>query len=80
MCMLERSAVLSLCKLCCVSAEICAQNLDLLFGLCKSNAEFGLKANIIIALADLFNRYPNLMNERVQDVFALLGDRQVYVR
>jgi hypothetical protein len=59
LCMLERSAVLALCKISCVSAEVCGQTLDLLFGLCKSQAEFGIKANIIITLADLFNRFPN---------------------
>jgi len=64
----------------CVSHKICSDNLDLLFGLVKSNIEFGVKTNIIITLADLFNRYPNLLNERVRDIFMLLHDKEVHVR
>ena len=64
----------------CVSPSICQENLDLVFGLVKSNIEFGVKANIIISLADLFNRFPNTMNERVKDMFMLLHDPQVHVR
>ena len=33
---LERSSILALCKIMCVSSEICAQNLPLIFGLLKS--------------------------------------------
>ena len=59
LCMLERSAVLALCKISCISSEISQQTIELLFSLCRSKAEFGIKANIIITLADLFNRFPN---------------------
>jgi len=64
----------------CVSSSICAENLDLLFELVQSNIEFGVKANIIVTLADLFNRFPNILNERVKDIFQLLHDREVHVR
>jgi hypothetical protein len=64
----------------CVSAQICADNLDLIFELVRSNIEFGVKANIIVTLADLFNRFPNILNERVKDIFQLLRDREVHVR
>jgi condensin complex subunit 1 len=77
---IERSAVLALSKICCVSASICAQHLDLLFRLVKSSIEFGVKANIIITIADMFNRFPNQMNERVKDIFELLHDRDLHVR
>lgn len=46
----------------------------------NSNIEFGVKANIIITCADLFNRYPNVLNERVRDIFMLLHDREEHVR
>jgi hypothetical protein len=46
----------------------------------KSHIEFGAKTNIIITLADMFNRFPNQMNERVKEIFELLHDRDVYVR
>ena len=80
LCILERSAILALCKYMCVSQKICAENLDLIFGLVQSNIEFGVKANIIITLADLFNRFPNLLNERVKGIFMLLHDKEVHVR
>ena len=80
LCMIERSAVLALCKFMCVSQKVCAENLDTIFSLVRSNIEFGVKANIIITLADLFNRFPNLLNERVKDIFMLLHDKEVHVR
>lgn len=80
LCLLERSAILALTKFMCVSSKICAQHLDLMFGLVKSNIEFGVKANIIISLADLFTKFPNQMNEKVKDIFMLLHDREVLVR
>ena len=80
LCLIERSAVLALCKICCVSPQICQENLDLLFKIVKSHIELGVKANIIITLADLFNRFPNQMNERVKDIFELLHDRDTHVR
>jgi len=64
----------------CVSGKICVDNLNLLFGLVHSHIEFGVKTNIIVTLADLFNRYPNTLNERVKEMFTLLHDREVHVR
>lgn len=54
--------------------------MDVLFSLLKSNIEFGVKANIIITLADLFTKFPNIMNERVKDIFMLLHDKEGLVR
>ena len=64
----------------CVSKKICVENLDIIFDLVRSRIEFGVKANIIITLADLFNRFPNDLNERVKDIFMLLHDREIHVR
>ena len=52
----------------------------MLFKLLKSHVEFGVKANIIVTLADMFNRFPNQMNERAKDIFELLHDRDSLVR
>ena len=54
--------------------------MDTIFGLVRSYIDFGVKINIIITLADLFNRYPNALGERVHQVFMLLHDREVEVR
>lgn len=78
--MLERSAILALSKICCVSSTICSEHLDLLFKILKCHIEFGVKANVIVTLADMFNRFPNQMNERVRDIFELLHDKDVHVR
>ena len=80
LCIMERSAILALCKYMCVSKNICEENLDTIFALVQSNIEFGVKANIIITLADLFNRFPNTLNERVKEIFMLLHDKEVHVR
>lgn len=79
-CILERSAILALCKFMCVSQKICQENLDLVFNILNSRIDFGVKANIIISLGDLFNRFPNALNERTNDIFTLLHDEQNHVR
>jgi len=79
-CILERSAILALCKFMCVSQKICAENLTLIFEILHSRIDFGVKANIIISLGDLFNRFPNCLNEHTNDIFTLLHDEQNHVR
>jgi condensin complex subunit 1 len=78
--MLERSAILALCKMMCVSSLICQEHIDTLFQLLSSNIDFGVKANIIISIGDLFNRFPNILNEKTRDIFMLLHDKQNHVR
>ena len=46
----------------------------------NSSIDFGIKANIIVALGDLFNRFPNSLNEKTKDIFMLLHDPQPHVR
>ena len=70
-CILERSAILALCKIMCVSSLICMENIDLLFNLLKSNIDFGVKANIILSIGDLYNRYPNVLNDKTKDIFII---------
>jgi len=64
----------------CVSQKICVENLNLIFDILRSRIDFGVKANIIISLGDLFNRFPNVLNERTNDIFTLLHDEQNHVR
>ena len=56
------------------------ENLDLIFEILDSKIDFGVKANIIISLGDLFNRFPNILNERTNDIFKLLHDDSAKVR
>lgn len=81
MSMLERSAVIALCKFMCVSEQICKENIDLMTELLQCHGvDYVIKVNIIITVGDLFNRFPNVLNERTKDVFQLLHDAQVHVR
>lgn len=79
-CVLERHAAMALCKLMCVSSEVCQDNLDLVFDLLQSKAEAGLKSNSVIAVADLYSRFPNLLNEQRSKLFGLLHDGEGEVR
>jgi condensin complex subunit 1 len=48
--------------------------------LLRSHIDFGIKANIIISIGDLFNRFPNTLNEKTKDIFMLLHDPENHVR
>ena len=52
----------------------------MIFSLLKSKIDFGVKANIIISVGDLFNRFPNTLHEKTKDIFTLLHDSQNHVR
>ena len=56
------------------------ENLDTIFGLIKSNIEFGVKSNIIITLGDMTKRFNNELNDRTKDFFMILHDREEQVR
>lgn len=71
---------MALCKMMSVSAKICQQHLPLVFQLLQSRIDFGAKSNIIISLGDLFNRFPNLLNEHSNELFKLLHDDASNVR
>ncbi len=71
---------MTLCKFMCVSEVICQQHLDLVLSLLSKPIDYGIKANIIISLGDLFNRFPNTLNEKTQDIFKLLHDENKHVR
>lgn len=77
---MERSAILALTKYMCVSSKICQENLTLIFRLLNSRIDFGVKTNIIVSLGDLFNRFPNILNEYTGEIFKLLHDEQNHVR
>ena len=72
---------MALCKYMCVSEVICQENLDLVILILKEpKIDFGVKANIIISLGDMFNRFPNTLNEKTKDIFGMLHDCNNNVR
>ena len=78
--LLARSAIMALCKIMCVSTKLCQENLMLIFDLLDSEVDFGVKNNIIVALGDMFNRFPNVLNEYSRRLFQLLHDKDNHVR
>ena len=64
----------------CVSERFCKENLNLVLSLVKSRIEPGVKSSIIVVLGDLFNRFPNTLNEKQKDLFDLLRDPEMIVR
>ena len=71
---------MALCKFMCVSERFCKENLNLVLSLVKSRIEPGVKSSIIVVLGDLFNRFPNTLNEKQKDLFDLLRDPEMIVR
>lgn len=78
--LLQRSAILALCKYMCVSEQICQKYIVTLFEILKTKIEFGVKANIIISLGDMCNRFPNTLHEHQRQLFDLLRDSSNNVR
>lgn len=67
---LNRVAVLSLCKFMCVSSKYCKDNLTIIFGLLDNKFDSVIKTNILISLGFLFFFYKNIKNLN----FIFIGD------
>ena len=77
---LRASAVLTLCKMMCVSPTFCGQQLQLLFSLANNDPEPAIRANVAIALGDLFFRHTNVLTPWTSHMYALLRDDAPRVR
>lgn len=73
-------AVLALCKLMATSSDFCEPNLRLLFTILKKDPSPQIRANIIIALGDLFFRFPNMLEPWSSHFFDRLSDHDLTVR
>ena len=67
-------ALLSLCKLMCVSSAYCEENLQLLFSVMVSAPEPSIRSNIVVALGDMAFRWTNLTEPWMSHIYALLRD------
>lgn len=74
------AAVLCLCKLMCVSASYCEENLQLLFSIMMSAPERAIRSNTVVALGDMAFRWTNLTEPWMSHIFALLRDNDAVVR
>jgi condensin complex subunit 1 len=73
-------AILSLCKLMCVSSPYCEENLQLLFSIMMGAPEPAIRSNIVVALGDMAFRWTNLTEPWMAHIYALLRDDDGQVR
>lgn len=59
----------------CVSEKFCKDNLTLLLDLLdSSDADFGIKNNILIGISDLYTRFPNRIHYYLFKIYKTLND------
>ncbi len=78
--MLQRSAVLALCKLMTVSSDFCDEHLRLLFTILHTSKDPKIKANVMISLGDMCFRFPNLLEPWSAHMYGRLRDADTGVR
>lgn len=79
--LLYKSSLLALCKLMCVNSQFCADNLPFVFEVLISDSipsEF--KLNLYVSLGDLFNRFPNILQQYIPKLFSRLKDNNTIIR
>ncbi len=73
---LERSAILALCKIMAFSKEICGENIKLMFNLIEAkNIDSIIKCNIVLAIGDLYQRHANVLDDYIKRIFNLLHSK-----
>jgi len=77
---LRSSASLALSKFMLVSSDFCEKNLQLLFTVLEKASEPVIRGNLIIALGDLSNRFPNTVEPWTPKMYARLHDEDSGVR
>jgi len=78
---LERSAVLALSKLMCISEDFCKRHIDLLISLLgNQRIDPVIKNNVLITLGDLLHRYPNTIEPFSTMLYRCLRDNNVGVK
>jgi len=79
--LLRDTSVLTLGKFMCVSSNYCEKNLPILFNILKGKLEKPMmRANIIIILGDLSLRFPNLLQNNIDDIYDKLLDDDLRIR
>eukprot|EP00761_Pharyngomonas_kirbyi_P009241 gb/GECH01009257.1/.p1 GENE.gb/GECH01009257.1/~~gb/GECH01009257.1/.p1 ORF type:complete len:1324 (+),score=347.64 gb/GECH01009257.1/:1-3972(+) len=78
--MLQKCAVLTLCKYMSVSRQFCEENLQLLFSIMADAKECETRANIAVALGDLAARFPNSVEPWTGHFYGYLQDPSPKVR
>ena len=79
--LLERSAVLALSKLMCISEQFCIHHIELLISLLdKPHIDPVIKNNVLITIGDLLHRYPNKIEPKPSVLYRCLRDENTGVK
>ena len=79
--LLERSAMLTLSKLMCISRSFCNKHINILIAILqKPKADPVIKNNILITLGDLLHRHPIILENYGSNLYQCMKDENSGVR
>ncbi|ODV58652.1 condensin subunit YCS4 [Ascoidea rubescens DSM 1968] len=78
--MLQRSAVLCMCKFMCVSKRYCEDNLDLLVYIMENSPDPVIRSNAVLSLGDMAVCFNNLVDEKTDNLYGCLLDKDLMVQ
>ncbi|SOV04085.1 related to YCS4 - subunit of condensin protein complex [Ustilago sp. UG-2017a] len=78
--LVQRAAVLTLCKFMCVSSTFCEANLALLLHILTTSKDAVIRSNVVIALGDIAVCFGSLVDENSDRLYAGLGDSDLSVK
>lgn len=77
---LQRSAVLCLAKLMCVSSKFCEENLPLLITIMEQSPDPIIRCNCVLGLGDMAVCFNNLVDENTDFLYRRLTDENIMVQ
>lgn len=77
---LQSTASISLTKLMMISSAFCEEHLALVFTMMEKSNESLIRSNLVYAVGDLANRFPNLLEPWTKHIYARLQDKSFTVR
>lgn len=77
---LQRSAVLCLAKLMCVSSKFCEENLPLLITIMEKSPDPIIRCNCVLGLGDMAVCFNNLVDENTDFLYRRLTDENIMVQ
>ena len=77
---LQRSAVLCLAKLMCVSSKFCEENLALLINIMEKSPDPVIRCNCVLGLGDMAVCFNNLVDENTDFLYRRLTDENIMVQ
>jgi hypothetical protein len=66
----ERSAILALTKIMCISNTICTEHIQLIFDLTLTKSlDLVIRCNLVVAIGDLYQRHANLIEDYIKKLY-----------